>query len=246
MTFDGFDAETLATRLGVPMCQVHDRVTSTLDVVHRLAGEGAPAGAVVLAEEQTAGRGRHGDPWYSPPGAGIWLGYLARPEGEGESGVRALRVGLAAVAALRSVGVDVALKWPNDLVARDRKLGGILCEARSTGGRLHWLAIGIGINMRGPLPEGLAARAISVAEVASDVTRIAVLEALVPRLVGVPDTPQLTAQELATYERHDWLRGKTLRRPREGRAGGVAADGALLVETGSGVQRAYGGSVVTA
>jgi BirA family biotin operon repressor/biotin-[acetyl-CoA-carboxylase] ligase len=71
--YDGADAASLAVRLKVPRVEIYERVTSTLDVAHTLAGEGVPAGTVVIAEEQVAGRGRAGRSWRSAPGAGLWL-----------------------------------------------------------------------------------------------------------------------------------------------------------------------------
>src|SRR5207249_77753 len=74
MTYDGLAPTDLAARLRVPGCLSLVSVTSTMDIIHELAGEGAPAGTVVLADEQVAGRGRQGRHWHSPRGLGIWLG----------------------------------------------------------------------------------------------------------------------------------------------------------------------------
>jgi BirA family biotin operon repressor/biotin-[acetyl-CoA-carboxylase] ligase len=111
-----------------------ERVDSALDAIHDRAAAGAPAGTVVVAGEQLAGRGARGDPWHSPPG-GLWLSILLRPAVPVGVGVLSLRTGLAVATALDRVtgGESVGLKWPNDLILRDRKLGGILCEARWQG-----------------------------------------------------------------------------------------------------------------
>ncbi len=245
-SYDGVPHEELTRRLATPRCLVLQQVGSTLDVVHDLAEEGAPAGTVVLAEEQLAGRGRMGRRWLSPPGTGIWLGYLARPECAVERGLMALRVGLAVVRALGDLEVAAGLKWPNDVVASDRKLGGILCEARWSQRRVAWVAVGVGLNMCGPLPAELEGTAVALDEIRPEVSRAAVLERLVPRLHDLPDVAELTDDERATFARHDWLRGRRLTEPVVGTAIGIDHEGALLVETEQGVERIVGGSVAAA
>jgi BirA family biotin operon repressor/biotin-[acetyl-CoA-carboxylase] ligase len=245
-SYDGVLHEDLARRLATPQCLVRQQVGSTLDVVHDLAAEGAPAGTTVLAEEQLAGRGRMGRRWLSPPGTGIWLGYLARPECAGERGLMALRVGLAVVRALGDLEVAAGLKWPNDVVASDRKLGGILCEARWSRRRVAWVAVGVGLNVHGPLPAELEDTAVALEEIRPEVSRVGVLERLVPRLHVLPDVPELTEDERATFARHDWLCGRRLTEPVVGTAMGIDREGALLVETEQGVERIVGGSVAAA
>ncbi len=108
----------------------------------------AGATAIVLAEHQTGGRGRRGRGWVAPPGGAICLSltwqYADMPA---DLSALSLVVGLCAVGALRELGVDVGLKWPNDLVTRKGKLGGILIEMRAeAGGPVH-VVIGIGLNV---------------------------------------------------------------------------------------------------
>jgi BirA family biotin operon repressor/biotin-[acetyl-CoA-carboxylase] ligase len=215
-----------------------------MDITHELAREGAPAGTVVLADEQVAGRGRQGRVWHSPRGGGIWLGYLVRPVRATESGVLSLRVGLAIADALASLDVTARLKWPNDVVVEDRKLAGVLCEARWAADKLNWIAVGVGINVRGPVPEELSSQAIALSEVDPSITRLHVLEALVPRLHELGTEPALSETEREAFQRVDWLAGRRLREPVKGVASGVDSQGALLVETGRGVQRVMGGGIV--
>jgi BirA family biotin operon repressor/biotin-[acetyl-CoA-carboxylase] ligase len=93
-----------------------ESTTSTLDVAHRLAADSAPAGTLVIANEQTSGRGRGGKEWQSPPGAGLWLTLVERPVDTSGLGVLSLRVGLAAAEALDRFATEpIRLKWPNDL-----------------------------------------------------------------------------------------------------------------------------------
>jgi len=246
VTYDGFTPAELAERLSAPRCLVLGQVTSTLDLVHALATEGAPAGTVVLADEQVAGRGQRGRAWLSPAGAGVWLGYLVRPDAAATGGVLALRVGLALVGALHDLGAAALLKWPNDVMLDGRKLAGVLCEGRSIPGDGGWVAVGIGLNVRGPLPAQVADRAATLEEAVPGATRTGVLERLVPRLHRLARDARLTAEERAAFERHDWLAGRMIREPVEGRVAGIDDDGALLVAHGTGWRRVISGSVVTA
>jgi len=243
--YDGLPADVLAERWNTPSCVTHDRVTSTLDIIHELAGAGAPAGTLVLAEEQVSGRGRRGTTWHSPRGAGIWLSYLVRPAFAIKTGVLSLRLGMAVVDALDAIGVTAMVKWPNDVVIEGRKVAGVLSEARWLGSRLDWIAVGIGINVRGPLPLELAGQAIAVGEVCHEVSRVGLLDKLVPRLHDLSVAAELTEDERAAFSRHDWLARRRIAEPVTGLGCGVAPDGALLVEGGGGIQRVVGGGIVT-
>jgi BirA family biotin operon repressor/biotin-[acetyl-CoA-carboxylase] ligase len=167
-----------------------DELPSTQDEGHRLAADGAQHGTAVAARIQTAGRGTRGRAWVSNAG-GLWLSVIARPEaGEGLP-VLSLRVGLALADHLdtllqptpsptvrRSVRPSVRLKWPNDLLLDDRKLGGILCEARWQGDRLGWIVVGIGLNVHNPLPDSTATAATRLADYGFSGEPEAIVEAL--------------------------------------------------------------------
>jgi BirA family biotin operon repressor/biotin-[acetyl-CoA-carboxylase] ligase len=243
MTYDGLTPDAIARRTETPGLTVLAEVTSALDVLHNLAAQGARAGTAVLADVQTRGRGRQGRAWHSPAGQGIWLTYLVRPPAPLETGVLALRAGLAVAAALEQLGLAPRVKWPNDVLLDGRKVAGILCEARSQPGEGGWVAVGIGMNVHGPLPAELAATAVAVDELAP-VSRIAVLERLLPLLHQLPLSPQLDETERRVYAALDWLRGRALRAPAAGVARGIDAAGALLVDTRTGQQRVLAGSVV--
>ncbi len=244
VSYDGIAPPDLAARLRTPSCVAVARVTSTLDVIHELAAEGAPPRTLVLADEQVAGRGRQGRTWYSPAGRGIWLGYLVRPAQAVEGGVLSVRVGLALAGVLREFAVvDIGLKWPNDVLIGGRKVAGILCEARWMEDRLRWIGVGIGINMVGPLPSEVADQAVALCDVVPDVRRIDVLERLVPRLHGISVRKALSAAELDQFEKADWLAGREIAQPAVGTVRGIDCDGALLVTTAVGIERIFGGTV---
>ncbi len=241
MNYDNVSSAELAARLRTPGLLCLPEVGSTLDIVHELAAEGAPAGTLVLTDMQTRGRGRQGRSWHSPPGIGVWLGYLVRVPHPLETGLLSLRVGLAMAEALADLGAGCRLKWPNDVLVADRKVAGILCEGRSV--PAAWVAVGIGVNVRGPLPEAIADTATTLDAHVPDVTRVGLLERLVPRLHMLSSRPELSDSEREAYRRHDWLFGRRLLEPVDGTALGIDADGALLVETGNGTRRVLTGTV---
>lgn len=140
----------------------HGRLVSTNDWLKDRARDGAPEWTVVLADEQTAGRGRQGRVWASPPG-GLYLSVLLRPRFEA-FGLIPLAAGVALVEALRDQGVAAELKWPNDALAGGRKLAGILAEASSSAGRLDSVVLGIGVNLDPGegLPAGVRETATSI------------------------------------------------------------------------------------
>jgi BirA family biotin operon repressor/biotin-[acetyl-CoA-carboxylase] ligase len=128
---------------------VLESVDSTNAELRRLASAGAPEGTVVVAGRQSAGRGRRGRTWYSEPGLGLYLSLLLRPCGEAREATRwTVAASVAACGACRChCGNGAVIKWPNDVMFEGRKLGGILVEMRSAGGRPQDLVVGIGLNV---------------------------------------------------------------------------------------------------
>jgi BirA family biotin operon repressor/biotin-[acetyl-CoA-carboxylase] ligase len=235
LTLDGVPAAVLATSWGVPQAGYFRRLPSCLDAIHDLAAQGAPEGSVVIAEEQTAGRGREGRSWRSPPG-GVWLALLLRPaQAEPGGGPVSIRGGLAVADAIDAVlGRPAAqLKWPNDVLLEDRKVAGVLCEGRWQGMTPQWLAVGVGINVANAIPPELARQAIALGELLPGVRRIDVLDRLVPILARLgAHAARLSDAECAAFGARDWLRGRLIRRPIFGRALGPRPDGALMVDAG--------------
>jgi len=137
-----------------------EQVDSTMTVATELAREGAASGAVIGAEEQTAGLGRYGRSWHSEPGLGIYLSLILRLDFSVENfPCLTLAVGLSAQEAIRATtGVDCDLRWPNDILIEDGKAGGILTQVE--GGAV---IVGIGINVNHQkMREDLAATATSI------------------------------------------------------------------------------------
>jgi BirA family biotin operon repressor/biotin-[acetyl-CoA-carboxylase] ligase len=246
--WDGEPVRVWARVWDVPLLEAHDVLTSTNDRARELADEGAPPFTVVLADEQTAGRGRSGHAWHSAPGSGLCLSTLLPGAGAPPAHLPLL-VGLATARAAESVSphVGVGLKWPNDLVIRGRKVGGILCE------RHHGVVItGLGLNVRQrstDFPPELGGQATSLEAASTGVVSVgALVTALVRELRALcrrPTTmlrPELH-EELAA---RDVLRGLEVvtQMAGAGVARGIDADGALLLERPDGtVQRVVAGSV---
>jgi BirA family transcriptional regulator, biotin operon repressor / biotin---[acetyl-CoA-carboxylase] ligase len=184
-------------------------IGSTNDAAARLAEAGASEGTTIVADEQTAGRGRSGRAWYSAPGAGLYVSVIVRPDAArpvpggkslhvgtvpsvqnlpSELAVLTLAAGVALVEAVRdATGLQADIKWPNDLVCGRRKLAGILTEASARGAALEAVVVGFGINVR-PVayPPDLADRATSIeAELGRPVDRGLVLARALVRLAAV-------------------------------------------------------------
>ncbi|HXQ50468.1 MAG TPA: biotin--[acetyl-CoA-carboxylase] ligase [Stellaceae bacterium] len=165
-----------------------ERIDSTNDEAKRLAASGAAEGALVLAREQSAGRGRRGRAWLSPPG-NLYCSVLLRPAATVRD---AAQLGFAASLAIAEAAsqflprrADVACKWPNDVLIDGAKVAGILMESRAGGdGTLDWLVLGIGVNLVSH-PEGTEHQATSLlASGAGEVTVDAFLPALAERFLA--------------------------------------------------------------
>jgi BirA family biotin operon repressor/biotin-[acetyl-CoA-carboxylase] ligase len=215
---------------------------------------------VAIADHQTAGRGRQDREWISAPGSSLCLSlaytFATRPDNL--PGLT-LAIGVAALDALRHSGVNnVNLKWPNDLVAMDGKLGGMLAESQFRGEASAIVVAGIGINFDLPVQliqdnaSRWAQRAVDLnALVNRPPSREAVSGALIDNLVE-----SLTVFEVegfsafaSTWREHDWLRGRHITvEQSDGRISGTAAgiddDGALLLLDGGDVSRVISGSIV--
>jgi BirA family biotin operon repressor/biotin-[acetyl-CoA-carboxylase] ligase len=221
------------------------RVDSTNTRARELAESGAADGTLVVAVEQTGGRGRHGRRWHSPPG-NFYGSLILRPKAKlADTASLSLVIGLAALEAVEAVAgqrVDVTVKWPNDLLLHGRKLAGILLEgAADADGRCSWLVAGLGVNLAShpdaPAYPSASLDEAGLGEVTPDAFLAAYLAALSRHL------PVWRAEGFAPF-RNPWLaRAAGLGRPVALRVGdiehrGVLADlgldGSILVESPAG------------
>lgn len=241
--------------IGAPVHRL-DVVDSTQSVLARLAREGAPEGTVVTARHQTAGRGRRGHSWWDEPDSSLLLSILLRPTVAASQVAQLSLVCAVAVSDALTVetGIACRIRWPNDVLAGDRKLSGILPDAACTpDGRVEHVIVGIGINLaQRAFPGELADLATSVRLVtgrAPDRRRIesALLAAIDARYRQWLSSG-FAALRAAWLERSGTI-GTRVRLPEGGHgvAVDVDADGALLVDGGAGhVTRVLSGPVAAA
>lgn len=226
------------------------RVASTNDVLRERSAAGSPAGAVAIAEQQTAGRGQHARRWIAPAGTSLLMSVLLRSSACEALAAAPLRIGLAVAHAVHEqTGVDVRLKWPNDLLFDDLKIGGILCEAATTATTASIVA-GIGLNClqeAHDFPSELAPLAASLRMVGGRVDRAdlagAVLRAIRQQAEQVGDP--LSQAELHAFAARDALYGRPIiiDDASAGIADGITPAGALRVRTATGVVTVHSGSV---
>jgi BirA family transcriptional regulator, biotin operon repressor / biotin---[acetyl-CoA-carboxylase] ligase len=249
LTWEGRAALAWADRWSVGDAWFFDVVDSTNDIVAQLASEGAKDFTIVVADEQTRGRGRGGSAWSGARASSLFLSVLFRTPVSGSApGCAPIRIGLAVANAIEGARV----KWPNDVVIPGcGKVAGVLCE----GVFGSHIVAGVGINVlqsREDLPPELQGRACSVlSATGSTVTRADLLTEIIRgmRVFRQRITDELTPDEIAAFDAIDILRdnevvcesegGKIVR----GVARGVAEDGALILDASGRVTRVYNGTV---
>lgn len=241
---------TLTTRWMGQELTVLDAVDSTNRYLKaRRERENLALGAAVIADRQTAGRGRRGRGWWSPPGQGLYTSFILYP-GEHLSPVLSLLAGVAAVEAVRAeAGLPAGLKWPNDLLIHGRKAAGILVEGGTA--PIPWAVIGIGVNVAGTLPPAVADGTTLEAAAGRPVSRERLWARLAERLEvwcerwliegGQPVLAAWRAESLTLGHAVEVIGadGSTVR----GVAADVDPEGALLLDTGSGRLRLMAGEV---
>ena len=233
----------------------YEEIGSTSDRAKELAEEGAEHGEVVIAEAQTAGRGRRGRAWVSPPRRNLYFSVVLRPElPPARAPELTLVASLAICDALRQAGVAAGIKWPNDVLASGRKIAGVLTELAAEPDRVHWVVVGAGVNVnarREDFPEELRDEATSVLLERGQAAPRALLAAAC--FTALEDWVDRHAEEGFGPIRDAW-RARSVTLGREVRVQeaarelrGVAEDiddaGALLVRTPAGVERVLAGDV---
>jgi BirA family biotin operon repressor/biotin-[acetyl-CoA-carboxylase] ligase len=225
----------------------HAWLASTSDRLKQWARAGAAPWSVVFADRQSAGRGRLGHAWESPPG-NAFVSVLLPPLPADRAPALPLAAGLAVAEGLEAHGVAPLLKWPNDVLVGERKIAGILAEGLASGAELEAVVLGVGVNVRldpGTLPAPLAAAATSLrVETGQDADVIAVIASVLGRLtvwyhaLAVRGSAAVVAawraRALPWWGRvvearsgHELLRGVAL---------GVDERGALLIEREDGIR----------
>ena len=232
-------------------------VASTMEEAATLASAGAPEGTVVVAESQSAGRGRAGRPWSDAPGRSLLCTVLLRPNVPPDRlGLLSLVAGVAVAEAIEQrAGIPAQLKWPNDVWIGDdparRKVAGILLQARTGPAAVDHALVGIGVNLTSPetdLPPGGTSLLVAAGRA---VDRDELLASLLDRLAdgyadfcatgGFPD--------LDAWRRRAALLGENVAVEQAGvtlagRFAGIDDDGALLLQTDGGVRRIVAGDLV--
>jgi BirA family transcriptional regulator, biotin operon repressor / biotin---[acetyl-CoA-carboxylase] ligase len=191
--------EGLKTRsLGQQEIRYFDQTDSTNLQAKAMAAAGAPEGTLIIAEEQTAGRGRRGRTWFSPPGAGIYMSLIIRPAILPQEAPRFALLAVAAVAAAvrETTFLTPRIKWPNDILLNGRKLGGILTEVSMEMDKVEYLIIGLGLNVslaREAFPPELRETGTSIrAELGRSLHRL-------PLVRGILESLERTYEEYQTH-----------------------------------------------
>ena len=246
----------LTTRALGRVLHHHETIGSTNATAFRLAQDGAVHGTVVVAEQQTAGKGRRGRAWVSPPGLNLYFSAILRPELSPQRAPELTLVAAVALAeTLREAGSDAAIKWPNDVQLGGRKVAGILTELSAEPERVHFVIVGVGVNLNAGaehFPQELRDTATSLAQVLGrPVARAAFTAALWTRLEAWLDTYLATGFDAVRLR---WkalsstlgqqVRVRTDRGDWEGFAEDIDLTGALMVRTADGrVERVLAGDV---
>lgn len=243
--------------------EVFAEIESTNSYLMQKPGPAPGTISIAATSNQTAGRGRHGKTWQSPPGSGLCLSaaytFAAAPD---NLPALTLALGVGVIGALEELGANnVELKWPNDLVARDGKLGGILTEVQHQSGSAVTVVTGVGVNLdlQSKLDFGLEtdwARQVvdlkSICETVPAHDEVAGKFAMHLLQAFVDYEVSGFAAIAARWAEYDWLLGReitidTADRQFSGIGAGVADDGALLVDTPeSGIRRVSSGTIVIA
>jgi BirA family biotin operon repressor/biotin-[acetyl-CoA-carboxylase] ligase len=250
-----------AEPLGIFGRRIHwlDTTTSTNDVAAHLAELGAAEGTLIVADAQTAGRGRLGRTWFSPPGAGLYVSIVLRPSGDlstrsNPSAFLTLASGVAIAEGVRtSTGLPAEIKWPNDVMIGKRKLAGILAEGAAQGNRLQHVIVGFGVNLQNTsFPLELGDRATSIeAETSRPADRARIFAQILIAFgaryrdlqSGRFDAILSAWRALAPSLPGSLVEWDTVAGVMRGRAEDIDDHGALMVRAGSQLQRLVAGEV---
>lgn len=242
-----YGAETVEFGLEAPYSvQYHETVESTNDVARDLANEGGSE-VVVLADEQTGGRGRQNRAWRSPAG-GIWLSILLRPSlPPARVPLLTLGAAVAVVRAVDNVGVSATIKWPNDVLVEtgtgtEAKLAGILTEMTGESAQVSWVVIGVGLNANVD-QDAVGAGATSLRELVGDIDRRSLVQDILETFHDLATNPESI---IPAWTDHASTLGRRVKvdtgtETVQGTARRVTDVGALVIETGSDSRTVHAG-----
>ena len=208
--------------------------------IKRLAKEGASEGTLALAEFQSAGRGRLGRSWEVPEGTSVMMSILLRPKFEPQyAPTLTLVMGMAVAKAVKNLGFDVSIKWPNDVVVSHKKICGILTEMGVRDGKIDYAVIGVGINVNiREFPEEMADKATSLyLESGKEFDRSQIpglvmeaFEKYYEKFAATCDLSGLKEEYESILANYDQPVRVLAKEPYEGVARGITDGGELLVE----------------
>ena len=236
----------------------HPSVDSTNRVAKALAYHGAADGTIVVAEEQTGGKGRLERNFYSPRGKGIWFSVIMRPKLLPKDAPKCtLMAAVAVVEAMNRFNLKAGIKWPNDIMFDGRKLVGILTEMTGEIGKISYIVIGVGINVnisRDEFPEELRDIVASLSEISGgEISRVKFFRAVLEefdklyRKIRTADFDEI----FTLWKKYNITLGKNVRvisaidglESFSGKAVDLNEEGALVVETEQGLRAVYSGDV---
>jgi len=247
-------AAALAAGIDAPVRFVPATGSTNTDL-WRLAEDGAPEWTVLAAGTQEAGRGRLGRTWSSLPGESLLVSVLLRPAGEpSDAPLVSLAAAVAMAEACRGAGIEAGCKWPNDVVAGGRKLGGVLPEASVQGPSLSFVVLGTGVNCSQrdeDFPPELRAQATSVTREGGDPDPLPILERYLRRLRDLYGERGrgLSERVLEPYRATCVTLGRRVRAITtggaivDGLAREIGAAGELVLETSRGLERVQFGEI---
>jgi len=233
----------------------YDVLDSTNLKLMEMAAQGAPAWTTVIADSQSGGMGRSGNAWWSPPG-GLYMSILIREiEAAGQISRVPILAALAVLDALGETAEPVRVKWPNDVLAGERKLAGILIQARTEGKKVLWIVAGFGINVQRPegdAPEGVSSRIAYAQDLCPGISRDWLARSLAE---GLRDRLSLADDDSWREAMEEWTRSaswKAVYTHRDGKREirGVplrlAWDGGLVLGTDAGEITVHSGEIIEA
>lgn len=242
--------EEISLKLGTTFIgrEIHayPSVETTQFIAHNLAHEGIQDGAIVVADEQTAGKGRLGRSWHSPKGSGIWTSIILRPKLPPQRAPQfTLIAAVSVVQAIRKqTGLEAEIKWPNDILINGKKIVGILTELQAEADQIKSVIIGMGINVNAGIedfPSDLTTATSLKIESGEDVNRAALLASILNELEvlyteymenGFRMIKLLWESYAISLGRN--IKARTLNGVIEGLAKGITEEGVLLLESDDG------------